>query len=46
MVEQLIRPTGLIDPEIEVRKAGTQVDDLLDEIRKRVEAASACSSPA
>ena len=37
MVEQLIRPTGLIDPEIEVRKAGTQVDDLLDEIRKRVE---------
>ena len=38
VVEQLIRPTGLIDPEIEVRKAGTQVDDLLDEIRKRVEA--------
>ena len=37
VVEQLIRPTGLIDPEIEVRKAGTQVDDLLDEIRKRVE---------
>ena len=36
VVEQLIRPTGLIDPEIEVRKAGTQVDDLLDEIRKRV----------
>src|SRR5207244_13635792 len=38
VVEQLIRPTGLIDPEIEVRKAGTQVDDLLGEIRKRVEA--------
>ena len=37
VVEQLIRPTGLIDPEIEVRKARTQVDDLLDEIRKRVE---------
>ncbi|HEY6395344.1 MAG TPA: excinuclease ABC subunit UvrB [Candidatus Binataceae bacterium] len=36
VVEQLIRPTGLIDPEIEVRKAGTQVDDLLEEIRKRV----------
>jgi len=36
VVEQLIRPTGLIDPEIEVRKAGIQVDDLLDEIRKRV----------
>ena len=37
MVEQLIRPTGLVDPEIEVRKAGTQVDDLLEEIRRRVE---------
>ena len=36
VVEQLIRPTGLIDPEIEVRKAGTQVDDLLEEIRKRI----------
>jgi excinuclease ABC subunit B len=40
VVEQLIRPTGLIDPEIEVRKAGTQVDDLLGEIRKRVEVRS------
>jgi len=38
VVEQLIRPTGLIDPEIEVRRAGTQVDDLLAEIRHRVEA--------
>src|ERR1700731_143095 len=37
IVEQLIRPTGLIDPQIEVRKAGTQVDDLLEEIHKRVE---------
>ena len=36
IVEQLIRPTGLIDPQIEVRKAGTQVDDLLEEIHKRV----------
>jgi excinuclease ABC subunit B len=36
IVEQLIRPTGLIDPEIEVRKAGTQVDDLLEKIHKRV----------
>jgi excinuclease ABC subunit B len=36
VVEQLIRPTGLVDPEIEVRKAGTQVDDLLEEIRLRV----------
>jgi excinuclease ABC subunit B len=38
VVEQLIRPTGLVDPAIEVRKAGTQVDDLLEEIRKRVAA--------
>ncbi|MGB5301197.1 MAG: excinuclease ABC subunit UvrB [Thiogranum sp.] len=37
VVEQLVRPTGLIDPEIEVRPAGTQVDDVLSEIRKRVE---------
>jgi len=36
-VEQLIRPTGLIDPEIMVRPARTQVDDLLEEIRKRTE---------
>ena len=36
IVEQLIRPTGLIDPQIEVRKAGSQVDDLLEEIHKRV----------
>ncbi len=38
IVEQLIRPTGLVDPEIEVRRAGIQVDDLLEEIRKRVAA--------
>ncbi len=37
VVEQIVRPTGLIDPEIEVRPATTQVDDLLAEIRKRVE---------
>jgi excinuclease ABC subunit B len=36
VVEQLIRPTGLVDPEVEVRKAGIQVDDLLEEIHKRV----------
>ena len=36
VVEQLVRPTGLIDPTIEVRPATTQVDDLLGEIRKRV----------
>jgi excinuclease ABC subunit B len=37
VVEQVIRPTGLMDPEIEVRPARHQVDDLLQEIRKRVE---------
>lgn len=37
VVEQLIRPTGLMDPELDVRPARNQVDDLLDEIRKRVE---------
>ena len=35
--EQVIRPTGLLDPRLEVRPAGTQVDDLLGEIRLRVE---------
>lgn len=36
IVEQIIRPTGLLDPEVEVRPAKNQVDDLLGEIRKRV----------
>lgn len=36
-VEQVVRPTGLLDPEIEVRPATTQVDDLLSEIYLRVE---------
>ncbi|KPC53469.1 excinuclease ABC subunit UvrB [Amantichitinum ursilacus] len=35
VVEQLVRPTGLVDPEIEVRPVGTQVDDVLSEINKR-----------
>jgi excinuclease ABC subunit B len=38
VVEQVVRPTGLIDPQVEVRPAGNQVDDLLGEIRKTVEA--------
>ena len=38
VVEQVVRPTGLLDPEIEVRPASTQVDDLLGEIRERVAA--------
>jgi len=37
IVEQVIRPTGLLDPRIEVRPASSQVDDLLEEIRVRVD---------
>jgi excinuclease ABC subunit B len=37
VVEQIIRPTGLIDPEVEVRPVKGQIDDLLHEIRARVE---------
>ncbi|MCG7598519.1 excinuclease ABC subunit UvrB [Halomonas sp. McH1-25] len=37
VVEQVVRPTGLLDPEVEVRPASTQVDDLLSEIRLRTE---------
>lgn len=35
VVEQVVRPTGLIDPQVEIRPVGTQVDDLLSEITKR-----------
>jgi excinuclease ABC subunit B len=38
IVEQVVRPTGLIDPEIVVKPADTQVDDLLSEVKARVEA--------
>ncbi|MFW5926590.1 MAG: excinuclease ABC subunit UvrB [Wenzhouxiangella sp.] len=37
VAEQVVRPTGLVDPEVEVRPVGTQVDDLLSEIRERVD---------
>jgi excinuclease ABC subunit B len=37
IVEQIVRPTGLMEPEIEVRPVDNQIDDLIDEIRKRVE---------
>jgi excinuclease ABC subunit B len=37
VVEQVVRPTGLVDPSVDVRPASTQVDDLLSEIHKRVE---------
>ncbi len=36
VVDQVVRPTGLVDPEVEVRPVATQVDDLLSEIRARV----------
>ncbi len=38
VVEQVIRPTGLLDPTIEIRPCQNQIDDLLDEIEKRVQA--------
>ncbi len=37
VVEQIVRPTGLIDPEVEIRPTKGQVDDLIEEIRKRTE---------
>lgn len=42
VVEQIIRPTGLLDPEIEVRPIKGQIDDLIAEIRKRVERKERC----
>ena len=42
VVEQVVRPTGLVDPTLEVRPAQTQVDDLLSEIKLRAERPSAC----
>jgi len=38
VAEQVVRPTGLLDPEVEVRPAGTQVDDVLSEIALRTQA--------
>ena len=37
IIEQVVRPTGLIDPEIEIRPVATQVDDILSEVNKRAE---------
>jgi len=37
IVEQLIRPTGIVDPPVEIRKTENQIDDLIEEIRKEVE---------
>jgi excinuclease ABC subunit B len=38
VVEQIIRPTGLVDPQVEIRPVAGQIDDLIGEIRRRVEA--------
>jgi excinuclease ABC subunit B len=38
VVEQIVRPTGIVDPEVEVRETRNQVDDLMNEVRRRVEA--------
>jgi excinuclease ABC subunit B len=38
IVEQIVRPTGIVDPEVEVRPTRNQIDDLMNEIRKRAEA--------
>src|SRR5262245_13480028 len=38
VVEQIVRPTGIVDPEVDVRETRNQIDDLMEEIRKRVEA--------
>ena len=37
VVQQIVRPTGLVDPEMEVRPASTQIDDLVEEVRRAVE---------
>ena len=37
IVEQIVRPTGIVDPEVDVRETKNQIDDLMEEIRKRVE---------
>lgn len=45
VVEQVVRPTGLVDPQLEVRPARTQVDDVLGKSASAPRPASACSSP-
>ena len=44
-VEQVIRPTGLVDPQVVVKPTKGQIDDLIGEIRKRPTATSGCWSP-
>jgi excinuclease ABC subunit B len=38
VVEQIVRPTGIVDPEVEVRETRNQIDDLMNEVRRRAEA--------
>jgi len=42
VVEQLVRPTGLLEPTIEIKPTKGQIDDLLEEVRKRVDAGTRC----
>src|SRR2546421_7121525 len=37
VVEQIVRPTGIVDPRVDVRETRNQIDDLMNEVRKRVE---------
>ena len=45
VVEQIVRPTGLVDPEVQVRPTKGQVDDLIEEIRTRPRTTSGSWSP-
>ena len=45
VVEQIVRPTGLMDPQVVVRPTKGQIDDLVAEIRAREEADDGCWSP-
>jgi len=42
IVEQIVRPTGIVDPEVEVRETKNQIDDLMNEVRVRVERKERC----
>ena len=37
IVEQIVRPTGIVDPDVELRETRNQIDDLMNEVRRRVE---------
>src|SRR4029079_14036142 len=37
IVEQIVRPTGIVDPDVEVRETKNQIDDLMNEVRRRVD---------